>query len=91
LLQSNGQPALVAIYNLDDNTATPLDSQTDTFCSGGSWSGSGILYNSGGGDRDIKQIKNGLQTIRKYKPPGTTMQELVDVMKTKRWYPTVVT
>ena len=48
MTQSNGQPALVAIYNLDNNTAIPLDSKTDTFCSGGSWSGNGTLYNSGG-------------------------------------------
>nr|CAG8520818.1 1423_t:CDS:2 [Entrophospora candida] len=87
------KPAIVALYHLDDNTVTPVESLTDTFCSGGSWFGDGTLLNTGGDFEGPKGngFAAGGQTVRKYTPGTNNLQELQTAMQTKRWYPSVVT
>ncbi|CAH1762032.1 13984_t:CDS:2 [Entrophospora sp. SA101] len=87
------KPAIVALYHLDDNTVTPIESATDTFCSGGSWFGDGTLLNTGGDFEGPKGngFAAGGQTVRKYTPGTNTLQEFQTAMQTKRWYPSVVT
>src|ERR1700761_1171373 len=42
-LMINGHPAWGALWNLETNTATPLDLLTDTFCASGSFLSNGTM------------------------------------------------
>ncbi|CAB4494173.1 galactose oxidase [Rhizophagus irregularis] len=89
LLQSNGQPAESALFDIDKNTLTALDLTSDTFCSAGSFMGNGVLVHTGGDNGNV-QFAAGQQTLRFYDPMVGKWEEKVGLMKSKRWYPTML-
>jgi len=46
-LQINGHSAWSALWNMETNTATPLDVKSDTFCASGSFLSNGTMVSAG--------------------------------------------
>ncbi|CAI2171505.1 9641_t:CDS:2 [Funneliformis geosporum] len=87
--QANGQPAVSTEWNLDTNEIRILDVASDTFCSAGSWLGNGTMLHTGG-DNGNKFLAAGQQTLRFYDPAVGDWVEIIGLMTSKRWYPTML-
>ncbi|KAK7692517.1 hypothetical protein QCA50_004145 [Cerrena zonata] len=103
--QIKGHPAWAAEYDVNGNTARPMDAVTNTFCAGGNVLGNGTWVNVGGnqavtfgGLQAASQNgggpyddPDGGQSIRLLNPCEDSKCDwtLVEPMTTRRWYPTV--
>ncbi|ELU43602.1 copper radical oxidase [Rhizoctonia solani AG-1 IA] len=71
LLKADGKPAWGAVWNLQSNTARPLNIATHSFCSSGNFLSNGTLANFGGHpytDRNGEAVSDGQQGIRLFNP-----------------------
>ncbi|KAF7296106.1 hypothetical protein MKEN_01425800 [Mycena kentingensis (nom. inval.)] len=100
LLLPDGTRAWAALWNLDTNTATALDTVTDTFCAGGSFLSNGTLVSVAGQPLETATGAppplDGRMGIRLFGPctsatgEGCTVFEDPDHIHLQviRWYPT---
>ncbi|GAA5833635.1 hypothetical protein JCM11251_003189 [Rhodosporidiobolus azoricus] len=105
--QINGHPAWAGYYDLRDNSFTPQDIVSNSFCAGGNVLANGSWVNIGGnaaiGPQGIGLVAGGAnpygntdggKAVRLYTPCGTDGCEWTDhvnSMPLSRWYPTVET
>ncbi|KIY67090.1 copper radical oxidase [Cylindrobasidium torrendii FP15055 ss-10] len=105
--QINGHPAYASAFDLDSNTARPMDIITNAFCAGGNVMGDGTWLNVGGNQAVTygglqAESQNGggpyddpdgRNSLRTLKPCSDDKcdWEIVGDMTTQRWYPTVET
>ncbi|KAK7042275.1 putative fungistatic metabolite [Favolaschia claudopus] len=97
LLNAQYLPAWGAVWNLNENSARPLNLITHSFCSAGSFLGNGTLVNFGGQpytNRNGQAAPDGLQGIRLYNAcPASGTCDIYENsnrirMSSNRWYPT---
>ncbi|CAE6489177.1 unnamed protein product [Rhizoctonia solani] len=102
-----GHPAWATLYDVDGNTARPMDIVTNSFCAGGSVLGNGTWLNVGGnqavGPGGLKaedasgpyQSLDGGLAMRLITPNADGSAEWLDdpalYLTTRRWYPTLET
>ncbi|CAE6440782.1 unnamed protein product [Rhizoctonia solani] len=97
LLKADGKPAWGAVWNLQSNTARPLNLTTHSFCSSGNFLSNGTLVNFGGHpfvSRNGELVSDGQQGVRLFNPCAASgscdIYENPTRMRlsSKRWYPT---
>lgn len=94
-LQVNGHTAWGSLYNLETNTASPLDLITDSFCASGGFLSNGTMVSVGGHIPVISQAYDGRMGIRIWEPcddPNGIGCSLFEDPETlhlaeTRWYP----
>ncbi|KAL9715478.1 hypothetical protein Ac2012v2_002139 [Leucoagaricus gongylophorus] len=94
-LQVNGHTAWGSLYNLEMNTASPLDLITDSFCASGGFLSNGTMVSVGGHIPVIPQAYDGRMGIRIWEPCddpngiGCSLFEDPETMHLAetRWYP----
>ncbi|GAA5912661.1 hypothetical protein JCM6882_004705 [Rhodosporidiobolus microsporus] len=106
-VQINGHPAWAGYFDLNDNSFTPLDIVSNSFCAGGNVLANGSWVNIGGNaaigpqgvglaadsENPYGNIDGG-KAVRLYTPCGRDSCEWTDhvnSMPLSRWYPTVET
>ncbi|KAF7768273.1 CAZyme family AA5 [Agaricus bisporus var. burnettii] len=67
-LEIDGHPAWGALYNLETNTASPLNVTTDAFCGSGSFLSNGTMVSVGGHNPVIPEAEDGRNGIRVWEP-----------------------
>lgn len=96
LLKADGKPAWGAVWNLQSNTARPLNIVTHSFCSSGNFLSNGTMANFGGHpytDRDGEPVSDGQQGIRLFNPCAASGNCDIYENPTRirltsdRWYP----
>ncbi|KAF8738930.1 Copper radical oxidase, partial [Rhizoctonia solani] len=96
LLKADGKPAWGAVWNLQSNTARPLNIATHSFCSSGNFLSNGTLANFGGHpytDRNGEAVSDGQQGIRLFNPCSASGNCDIYENPTRirltsdRWYP----
>ncbi|KXN92583.1 hypothetical protein AN958_04793 [Leucoagaricus sp. SymC.cos] len=95
-LEINGHPAWGALYNLETNTASPLNLVTDSFCGSGSFLSNGTMVSVGGHIPVIPEAQDGRMGIRIWEPcddpngVGCSLFEDPETlhMAETRWYDT---
>lgn len=93
-LQINGHPALGALWNLETNTASPLNVLSDTFCGSGALLSNGTMVSIGGDAPNITGPDDGRMALRLFEPcndpTGATCHLVEDLdhltMAETRWY-----
>ncbi|KAJ6451698.1 glyoxal oxidase N-terminus-domain-containing protein [Mycena vitilis] len=98
LLLPNGQKAWAAIWDLETNTPTPLETVTDTFCAGGAFISNGTLVSVAGEVQETpgQPPADGRMGIRLFGPCTSPAGENCTVFEdpahihlaVTRWYPT---
>ncbi|KAJ7636288.1 glyoxal oxidase precursor [Roridomyces roridus] len=100
LLLPNGEKAWAALWHLENNTATPLDTITDTFCAGGAFISNGTLVSVAGQPLEDpgQPPADGRMGIRLFgpctSPDGsgagcTVFEDPANIhLAVTRWYPT---
>ncbi|KAJ1306840.1 hypothetical protein OPQ81_007825 [Rhizoctonia solani] len=71
LVKADGKPAWGAVWNLQSNTARPLNLMTHSFCSSGNFLSNGTLVNFGGHPfvyRNGELVSDGQQGVRLFNP-----------------------
>ncbi|KAF5359492.1 hypothetical protein D9756_002906 [Leucocoprinus leucothites] len=97
-MQMNGHPAWGALWNLETNTATPLDVVTDSFCASGAMLSNGSMVSVGGHTPVIDDAADGRMGIRIFEPcddPSGSKCKLFEDpanlhLAETRWYPTSI-
>ncbi|KAF9448502.1 copper radical oxidase [Macrolepiota fuliginosa MF-IS2] len=97
-LEINGHPAWGALWNLETNTATPLDVLSDSFCASGSLLSNGTMVSVGGHIPVISDATDGRMAIRLWEPcddpTGTSCKLFEDPanlhLAETRWYPSSI-
>ncbi|XP_006462814.1 hypothetical protein AGABI2DRAFT_179427 [Agaricus bisporus var. bisporus H97] len=67
-LHIDGHPAWGALWNLETNTASPLNVTTDAFCATGSFLSNGTMVSIGGHTPAIPEAKDGRNGLRIWEP-----------------------
>ena len=90
--QSNGSPAISAVYDIETNEVKALNLKTNTFCSAGSFFANGTLLHAGGAEENLG-YGVGFQSIRFLTPsdPKYDWTEITNGMAKARWYPAMAT
>ncbi|KAJ7222621.1 glyoxal oxidase N-terminus-domain-containing protein [Mycena pura] len=98
LLLPDGEQAWAALWNLETNTPTPLDTATDTFCAGGGFISNGTLVSVAGQPVEVpgRPPADGRMAIRLFdpclSPTGVNCTVFEDPahihLAVLRWYPT---
>ncbi|CAE6482201.1 unnamed protein product [Rhizoctonia solani] len=97
LLKADGKPAWGAVWNLQSNTARPLNLTTHSFCSSGNFLSNGTLVNFGGHPfvyRNGELVSDGQQGVRLFNPcPASGNCDIYENptrirLTSNRWYPT---
>ncbi|KAH9939364.1 glyoxal oxidase precursor [Epithele typhae] len=97
----NNHSAWGALWNLETDTATPLDVLTNSFCASGALLSNGTMASIGGDPRGFAgnpSIKPGNQAIRIFEPCASPTGEGCTVFEdpenlhllADRWYPTAI-
>jgi len=100
-LQINGHSAWGALWNLETNTATPLDILSNTFCASGSFLSNGTMVSVGGQvvfPGDPNPVIDGRMAIRIFEPcdhPSgvgcTVFEDPANLhLAETRWYPSSI-
>ncbi|KAJ7137567.1 glyoxal oxidase precursor [Mycena crocata] len=98
LLLPNGERAWAALWNLENNTPTPISTITDTFCAGGAFISNGTLVSVSGQPLETpgQPPADGRMAIRLFGPCTSPTGEDCTVFEdpehihlaVTRWYPT---
>ncbi|KAF5351167.1 hypothetical protein D9756_008348 [Leucocoprinus leucothites] len=94
-MQINGHPAWGALWNMETNTATPLDVLSNTFCASGGFLSNGTMVSTGGDYANLTGAYDGRMALRIFEPcndpSGATCRLIEDLehltLAEMRWYP----
>ncbi|KAF9444369.1 copper radical oxidase [Macrolepiota fuliginosa MF-IS2] len=94
-LQIKNHSAWGALWNMETNTASPLDLVSDTFCASGGFLSNGTMVSVGGHLSTIGGVQDGRMGLRIFEPcndpSGATCTILEDLenihLAETRWYP----
>ncbi|KAF5360734.1 hypothetical protein D9756_005107 [Leucocoprinus leucothites] len=97
-LEIDGHAAWGALWNIETNTASPLNPVTDSFCASGSLLSNGTMVSMGGNSPRIPEAGDGRMAIRIWEPcddPNGVGCSLFEDPATlhlaeTRWYPTSI-
>ncbi|KAJ3568946.1 hypothetical protein NP233_g5380 [Leucocoprinus birnbaumii] len=95
-LQINGRSAWGALWNLETNTASPLEVRSNTFCASGGFLSNGTMVSIGGDNtNNVTGVYDGRMALRIFEPctdpTGATCRLIEDpehlILAETRWYP----